>query len=567
MKRRIIAATGIALVASLIASSCGGSSGSESSGKAGGTIHILTHAEQIAHLDPQRNYTGSDLAFASSTMHRTLTSYAYEAGEAGNTIVPDLATDTGTPSADAKTWTFTLRDGITFEDGSAITCGDIAYGISRTFATDVITDGPSYAMSYLDVTDYPGPYKANAAQQAAYDKAVACDGNTITFHLSIAVPDFNATTTLTAFGPVPKKSDDGDKYDMHPVSSGPYKIESYEVGKSLVLVRNANWNKDSDPLRKALPDSYVYHFGLDEAAIDERMIADAGDDQTALSSIIQPENLQTVFGDDQFKDRRVDYFDPYVTYTNINNETISCVEVRRAIYLALDRDALRKAGGGPYTGDFADGFIKPSLATDYAKAKGPEGLNEDGKANVEAAKAAVAAAETACPEVVAHAKDGLSFYYPDTDVWQKYLAIWQDNLKAIGFNLKPEAVESSQYWATVLNPETNYDIARGGWAPDWANASTVIPELFTTAGGFNLTRNSKDPDYPTFEKAVTKAKTTLDRQEQATQWKELNQYLVDKLWAIPSLFTKAQAIWGSKVGGAYQWSSYGEFNYGDLYVK
>jgi peptide/nickel transport system substrate-binding protein len=367
-QRRIIAAVGFALVASVVAAACGGSSGDGSEGGTptkGGTIHILSNGEQIAHLDPQRNYTGDDMAFVGSTMQRTLTSYKYAAGDEGSGIVPDLATDLGTFNEDGTVWSFTLRDGGTFEDGSEITCADVAYGVSRTWATDVITDGPSYASSYIDAGDYPGPYKATAEQQAAYDKAVSCDGKTITFNLKVPVADFNYTTTLLAFSPVPKAADTGEKYDMKPVSSGPYKIESYTIGKSLVLVRNENWNKDSDPVRSANPDSFIYEFGLDEAVMDERMIKDAGDDQFAVAAGIQPENLQTIFEDDAFKDRRIDYYDPYVTYTNLNVKNLSCVEVRKAIYLALDREALRKAGGGPYTGDFADGFIKPALPLDY----------------------------------------------------------------------------------------------------------------------------------------------------------------------------------------------------------
>ena len=569
-QRRIIAAVGFALVASVVAASCGGSSGSGSEGGTptkGGTIHILSSGEQIAHLDPQRNYTGDDLAFAGSTMHRTLTSYAYAAGDEGSGIVPDLATDLGTHNEDGTVWSFTLRDGGTFEDGSEITCADVAYGVSRTWATDVITDGPTYASSYIDAGDYPGPYKATADQQAAYDKAVSCDGKTITFNLKVPVADFNYTTTLLSFSPVPKAADTGEKYDMKPVSSGPYKIESYTIGKSLVLVRNENWSKDSDPVRSANPDSFVYEFGLDEAVLDERMIKDAGDDQFAVSAGIQPENLQTIFEDDAFKDRRVDYYDPFVTYTNLNVKNLSCVEIRKAIYLALDRDALRKAGGGPYTGDFADGYIKPALALDYKKSTLPDGLNADGTANVEAAQAAMTAAETACPAVAARARDGLSFYRPATPVWDKAVAIWIDSLGKVGIKLKDEPVEPSVYWPTVMNPETDYDIARGGWAPDWANASTVIPELFSTAGGFNLTRNADDPDYAEFQEKVDLAKKELDRTKQGVMWQELNQYVVDRLWALPGTFTKAQSIWGSKVGNAYQWAPFGAFNYGDLYVK
>jgi peptide/nickel transport system substrate-binding protein len=570
-KRRIIGAVSFALVASVLAAACGGGSdsgGGDGTPKKGGTIRILTSGEQIAHLDPQRNYTGSDLAFAGSTMHRSLTSYKFAAGDEGMEITGDLATDTGSYTNDGKTWSFTLRDGITFEDGSAITCADVAYGVSRSFATDVITDGPTYAISYIDAGEYPGPYKATAEQQAAYDKAVQCDGNTITFNLKNPVADFNYTTTLLTFSPVPKAKDNGEGYDMNPVSSGPYKIESYEVGKALVLVRNENWNPESDELRKAYADSIIYEFGLEEATIDERMIADAGDDQFAVSEGIQPENLQTIFeGDEALKSRAVDYYDPYVSYTNLNNERLSCYEVRKAIYLALDRDALRKASGGPYTGDFADGFIKPALALDYAKSKMPEGLNEDGTANVEAAKAAAAEAKTKCPDVAALAESGLNFYYPDTPVWQKALAIWQDNLGAIGYKIKPEAVEASQYWPTVMNPETQYDIARGGWAPDWANASTVIPELFTTGGGFNLTRNAKDADYAEFESLVTAARNNLDRTAQGKQWQELNQYVVDRLWALPGTFLKAQSMWGSQVGNTFQWGPFGAFCFGNLYVK
>ena len=595
MKRRIIGILGLALSASLIASACGSDSSSRGRNAVstdtlaipgadsgtptpGGTIHILSQLEQVTHLDPQRNYTGSDLAFAGSTMQRTLVSYAFAPGSDGSQLVADLATDIGTPTEGGKVWTFTLRDGVTYEDGSAVTCADIAYGTSRVFATDIIVDGPTYAISYLDIpqdadgnSKYPGPYTAKADQQALFDKAVACseDGKTITFTLSRIVADFNYTVTLLAYSPVPKAKDTGEKYDMAPVSSGPYKIESYEPGKSLVLVRNENWSKASDPIRNAYADSFVYEFALDPAVIDERLIADAGDDQYAVGDGgLQPENLQTVFTDDRFKDRRQDDYDPYVSFTAFNVKTVSCVEVRRAVYLGLDREALRTAGGGPYTGDFADGFVKPALADDYAPSKLPEGLNTDGTPNVEAAQAALAEAKTKCPDVYAKATvEGLKFFHPDTPIWQKLVSIWIESLKAAGIVIKPTAVEPSKYYPTVQNEETDYDISRGAWGPDWPNASTMIPELFLTTGGFNLTRNGDDPAYKQFETDTKAALDELDRKAQGKKWQALNQFLVDQLWSIPGTFTKAQDLWGSKVGNAYRWSSTGSFLFGELYVK
>ena len=75
-------------VSALLISACGSSSAEGS----GGTVTYLTHAEQILHLDPQRNYTGQDLAFSVTYLTRSLVSYAPGAGAAGTELVADLAT-------------------------------------------------------------------------------------------------------------------------------------------------------------------------------------------------------------------------------------------------------------------------------------------------------------------------------------------------------------------------------------------------------------------------------------------------------------------------------------------
>ncbi len=108
----------------------------------GGTLNALTLGPVVT-WDPQRIASRDDMAFASRVFARTLTAYAPDtdpARQAG--LVGDLATDTGTPSKDLRTWTFTLRDGIKWQDGSPVTCADVAYGISRTFATDVVLGRP-----------------------------------------------------------------------------------------------------------------------------------------------------------------------------------------------------------------------------------------------------------------------------------------------------------------------------------------------------------------------------------------------------------------------------------------
>ncbi len=95
------------------------------------------------------------------------------------------------------------------------------------------------------------------------------------------------------------------------------------------------------------------------------------------------------------------------------------------------------------------------------------------------------------------------------------------------------------------------DLSRAGWAPDWANASTVIPELFTEAGGFPMSQNWGDPAYKAFKEKSDAALAEPDRKKQGKMWAELNQYVMDQMWVIPGVFSKTQEIWGSGLGGVY----------------
>ena len=565
----------VAVVASgaLVLAGCGGGSdsgaGGSDGGTAGGTLNILTQEEQILHLDPQRNYTGVDLAFMSGYTQRTLTAYKFAEGAEGVTIVPDMATDLGTPNADATSWSFTIRDGVTFEDGTAVGCVDVKYGVSRTFAQDIITDGPTYAVSLLDIPKaedgssvYKGPYVTEGNDIAAFDAAITCseDNKTITFNLSRPAGDFNYTVTLLAFSPVPAAADTGEAYDNKPVSSGPYKISEYTKGQKLVLVRNENWSAASDDYRPAYPDQIVVSFALDPAAIDQRLIADAGEDQTAVTLAgLQPESLATVFaaGDPRFTERSVDGFDAYVRYLAINTQKVPNQMHRQAIAVALNRAELITIAGGDFAGTIGDGVIKPNLATDYAES----GMWTDmfGAAVPDTGDAVLA------KKLIADSGEpmpAITYDYPQTPTNDKAAASIQQSLAAAGIEVKLNAIEAGQYYGVVLDPEQEGALVNAGWGPDWQNASTVIPELFGATGGFNLSR----VDDPAFEAMVQSALANSDRAAQATEWQELNKYAMEQAWAVPTRFGKAQFLWGSKVGNAFLWDAYGCLPFGDLYV-
>jgi peptide/nickel transport system substrate-binding protein len=573
----------LAATGALVLAGCGGGAEDPSdnaataAGNKGGTLTILTLNEQLDHIDPQRAYTGEDLAFLNGYLARTLTAYKLSKdGKTSGELVGDLATDTGQASDGGKTWAFTLRDGAKWEDGSDVTCADIKYGVSRTFAQTVITDGPTYAIQLLDIpkdsdgnSAYLGPYETANNDTASFDKAVECssDNKTITFRLAVPAGDFNYTVTLPAFGAVPKAKDTGEKYDDSLVSNGPYKIAEYTKGQQLVLDRNPSWKDGADGgYRGAYPDKIVMKFGVQTSVIGQRLMADAGEDQTAIMREgLDTASLSTVFNDPRYEKRRINELDPYVRYIAINTKKVPNLKHRQAILAAADREQIRTIAGGSFGGDLADGLIKPNLAADYAPTGLWDGLLGDTvppTGNVELAKKLIA--ESGEPMPV------LTFDYgksPDTD---KIAASLQQSLGRAGITVKLNGIETGKFYSTVLDPKKENELARAGWGPDWLNASTIIPSLFTPDGGFNLSLvNDKE-----FNAKVQAAKEELDRGKQATMWQELNKYAVQQAWALPTRGTRIQRLNGSKVGSAsgddgrpYLWAPYGSWSYADLYVK
>ena len=231
MKRTNTRAAVIALsgVVAVTAAACGGggstatSTGSGTSAAAatkGGTLYYLTKRRRRAPGTPSGPTSARTSPTSRRMVYRTLTTFPVASGKESTKLVADLATDTGTPSDGGKTWKFTLKDGAKWQDGKAVTCDDFKYGISRTFATDVITGGPNYAIQFLDIpkdakgaSGLQGPLPRRQGQ-AAFDKAVTCAGNTITFNLKQAGRDFNYARRLPRLRAVPQGPGQGRQVQL-----------------------------------------------------------------------------------------------------------------------------------------------------------------------------------------------------------------------------------------------------------------------------------------------------------------------------------------------------------------
>ena len=577
LRRRLLATT--AATALLAAGVLVGTAGTaNAAAKTGGTLYFITHSEQFDHIDPARLYVGRDIAFFNSYIYRNLVSYKPVKGASGSSLVADLATNTGVPSNAAKTWKFTLRPGVTWEDGSAVTCADVAYGVSRPFAQDVITDGPQYLVQALDIpknadgsSQYAGPYKKTG--QALFNKAVSCKGNTVTFKLNRSFADFNYALTYPAGTAVKKSKDTGDKYDLKPFSNGPYKIESNKIGDELVLVRNAAWKKSSDTVRTPYADNIVVRYGLAEDVRDQIMLDDSIPNTINLDGMA-PANNRAFFDDPKKANQRMNVYDPYVRYgaMNVSAGHMDCLNIRKAVFFSINTQALIDlSGGSVYYGVPGDNPVKPVLGLDYKATTG--NIHDPAwkiTGNPDKAKELLAAAKTACPAAYDRATNpdkGIVWDIAQSSTNQKASVLLQTATKAAGIVLKFNFIPGGQYYSTIGNVEKQNDISSAGWGADWANASTVIPELFTKEGGANYTQNWNDAAYPAFKKKSDAAKLETNRPKQAKMWQELSQYAMDQYWIIRPVFSKGQFQWGSAVGGVYYWEPQGTFGFGQLYVK
>ena len=150
---------------------------------------------------------------------------------------------------------------------------------------------------------------------------------------------------------------------------------------------------------------------------------------------------------------------------------------------------------------------------------------------------------------------------------KKASALIQTALNAAGIQVTFKFLEPGTYYSYVQDPTKEDDVATSGWAADWPNASTVIPDLYLKDGGFDLTQNWKDPAYAGFAAKVVAAQAETDRAKQAADWKALNQFAMDQYWSIRPIFNLEQNQWGSAIGGAGFWLPQGSLLFPKMYVK
>lgn len=560
-----VAAT-LALVAGVAACTDDEGGGSASSatptaGKVSGPKDQLTvlAAGPAQAWDPQRLTQRQAAGFASRTWMRTLTAYDPATNLAGQRkLVGDLASSTGKPNKDATTWTFTLRKGVAWQDGSKITCEDVQYGVARSFDEKIPSSG--YALTYLDIpkkkdgtSTYPGPLAkggTSAASKKLIDEAVECRGeSTIVFHLAESVGNFDDVVSLPEFAPF-KKSHEGKDATYEAFSSGPYKLRGdWTPSKGGTWVRNTAWDRDSDPLRAPKPKTILHKEGIEpKDALETIVEGDDGGRTLALDPM--PSALSPALDEAGGLAQSVGVDGQLADYLAVNttSKSMKSAKVRTAFATATNREAYVE-GRGAATGTPTWSLLGTALPSAHETVldNGPGG-------DPAAARQQLSKAKIATPVKVKVAYRGGG----DMDDAMKALeGTWED--AGFDITLKPLG---ENYFSEISDRKTakEYDVLWANWGPDFPSASTVLPPLFDDR--INLSKTSVGRDYgqfadPKVTKAMDQATQERDRKDRAKQWAQIDTGLLEDGVYIPLRQTRLTYAAGSEVTSLIGNSVYG----------
>ncbi|MFJ9697262.1 ABC transporter substrate-binding protein [Kitasatospora sp. NPDC101183] len=558
-RSRTVALTAAAAAAVLIVTGCGSSSKSGGSSASAGAADANSAGQDAAtksivnvsdkkggtvtyemkgtpdSLDPGNTYYAYIYNF-SRLYGRPLTTFAPGAGEAGNKLVPDLAESLGQPSADGLTWTYKLRAGLKYDDGTAITSKDVKYAVERSnYAPDVNSNGPTYFKENLvdNDTPYQGPYKD---KEGGLKSIETPDDLTIVFHLKHAFADFDYLVSAPQTAPVPQAKDTGSDYVKHVVSSGSYKFQSYEDGKQAVLVPNENWSASTDPIRKQLADKIVLKMNIDQATIDKDLIA--GNAQVDLvGGGVDPQTQAQILRDQKLKAKTDNAYGNRLVYLAINTKVapFDNPDCRKAVQYAIDKVSVQTALGGPIRGQIASTVLPPDVP-------GHQDFNtyetKDNKGDEAKAKDALKACGKA---------DGFSTVLTarterTTEV-QAATSI-QAALKKLNINAEIQQYPQGKYLtdnagAPQFTQDHNIGLMMMQWGADWPTGYGFLQQIVDSraikASGNSNIQQLNDPEV---DKLIDAAAVNPDKAAREKIYGQIDKKVMDSASIVPLTYFK-----------------------------
>ncbi|MEU4390132.1 ABC transporter substrate-binding protein [Kribbella sp. NPDC023855] len=530
------------------------------SDKKGGIIKIADESVPDS-TDPADTYYGSQWNMV-RTYVRTLTMFEIGPGKTSDNVVPDLAESLGKTEDQGKTWTYKLRKGVKFEDGTEIKAKDVKYGIERSFDKEIYPDGPTYFNDMLNwPAAYKGPYKTKGMN---IDSAITTpDDYTIVFHLKKAFSGFDYVLTTPQGAPAPAAKDTGAKYKEHVISSGPYMFSDYQEGKSYKLVRNPHWDAATDPNRKALPDGYEVLMNVNAEDIDNRITS--GDLDIAITGTgVTTATQSRVLSNPDLKSRADNPTLARTWYTSINPtvKPFDNIECRKAVMYGMDKTAYQTAYGGAFAGgELASSMLPPIIPGYVANDAFP---TPDNKGDIAKAKEAL----TKCGF-----PDGFSTqisYRIERPKEKAAAEAFQQQLAKIGIKLTPKGFPRKDYFSTYAgNPpyvvKNNLGLVVNGWGADWNDGFGFLSQI-TDSRVIRDTGGSSNTSVriPEVDKWLDEAQNELDKGKREAKWGEIDKRVMEEAVVYPGVWAKSLLLRSKNLTNVFVNAQYGMYDYVNL---
>jgi len=424
--------------------------------------------------------------------------------------IPAAAKDQPKVSADGKTYTYTLRDGLKYSDGKALTANDFKYGWQRL--CDPATAGQYAFTGYIVVGcgEWNGmdPKKDDpaklAAAKATFLNSIKVNGNDISFTLTDQAPYFNSIAALWVG--VPAREDmvtKGAEKWTEPatyIGNGPFILSEWKHNEKMVFTRNPNFRTPTKLAKWT------------QVMINEGAVAFAAYRNSELDVYgIQAEDLRTIDADATLKAQQVDGPGSCTFYIGFNTkkDPFTDKNVRVAFAKSFDRDAY--ISDVQKIGKPATAFITPGIP-------GYDSGDTFQKFDVSAAKAALAQASPAAQAALANVKITYSSSARAKTRLEWFQNQWKTNL---GVNVALDPVDSTTYTQLVKKPETTPAAFFLGWCADYYDQQDWLTTVFHSQS--TVTRTGYND--PQFDKLVTDGDKETDAKKRDDLYQQASRLL------------------------------------------
>ena len=558
MKKRFIVAA-LAIAGAMALSGCGGSkSGGAKSGDTTQTaadkkILTIQLGPDVESIDPALNSAvdgANYILFAFDNLLKM---------DKDGKVVPGLA-EKYEVSDDQLTWTFHLRDGLKWSDGSALTADDFVYSWQRLVDPSVAAP---YAQTVLGMVegydDAIGRPDADGNTTVDPDptklKVEAPDDKTLIVHMAKPTPYFDKLAAFVSLSPVKKDVVEAnpDGWSIDPktyISTGPFKLTGWEPGSYLMFEKNENyWDADSiklDGIKCLLMQDQNATFSAYESG-DALMIKD-----------VPTQEITTL------KDRSDFHIDPilgtYYLDLNTTLDEFKDPKVREALSLALDRKYISETiTAGTYTP--ASGFVSEGV-TDWNGTAWQDNITDKSAyINIDDHAGNLAKAKELLKEAGYENGVGLPemvYSTNDASYHKKIAEYLQQAWGELGLKVQVNIVEWKSF--TPQRRSGNYQIARDGWVMDYNDPSNIL-ELALTGNGNNNAKYSN----PEFDALMSKAATEKDPQTRFGYLHQAEDFIMKDTAMVPLLYYNDFYLQSDKITGS--WHSpdgFWHFEYADI---